>query len=472
MKPLLLQKRLVAACIAAVAGGAHAAEINSGAADRNAVALTVYETDGAVVSERRSVSLPAGASQLALADVAEQLQPQTVRLEGTGLRVIESRLAYDLLTPDSLLQRLVGKDVDLLRTHPTTGEDIVAKGRLLSVAGGVPVVRVNGRVEYGGPWRVAVADLPDGLRERPTLIAQVDSKSAGVQPLHLVYLTGGLSWSADYVGEYNDAASTLELTGLASVVNNSGASYDDARLRIVSGQVNRVAPQPVPMPMLKRGMVAAEAMASDGAAQVEAFEYYGYDFERPITLKDHETKQLPLLPASVIKVKREYRLDSSQGIGWRYLPGGEQRASAAVVLMFKNELGRPLPRGSVRVYGEEGGAAGEGIVQLLGEDQLPHTPQNEEVTLNLGQAFDVTAKRTQLRQQNLAENRYQATWQLRVRNAKKRDAAVRVIEPMPGEWKIEKASHEHKRLDANRAEWTLNVPAGGETVLEYTVAWR
>jgi hypothetical protein len=126
----------------------------------------------------------------------------------------------------------------------------------------------------------------------------------------------------------------------------------------------------------------------------------------------------------------------------------------------------------VRVYGAEGVGGAEGIVQLLGEDHLPHTPQGEEITLTLGEAFDVTAKRTQLRQENLAQDHYRATWQLRLRNAKKQDAVVRVTEPMPGDWKIEKASHEHKRLDANRAEWTITVPAGGETTLEYSVSWR
>jgi hypothetical protein len=465
-----MDARLYAGLLAAaLSPAALAAEITSSAADRDALALTVYESDLAVVSERRSVRLRGASDSLVLQDVAARLQPETVQIGGDGIRLAETRFAYDLLTPENLLERFVGREVKLVRTHPQTGADQVERGQLLSIAGGVPVFRVNGAVETGGansPWRVRFDDLPTGLRERPTLIAGLEAARAGEQKLDLAYLTGGLSWKADYVAVFDDSAGRLELTGLASLSNASGADFGNARVRLISGQLNRASQPPSPKLMRTMAMAAPESMAAD-VVPVQSFEYYAYDLPRRVTLSDRETRQLPFLAATPLKVSREYRLDSSQGIGWQHLPAGEQRANAAVYLNTKNETGRPLPRGVVRIYG-----TGDEALQLLGEDTLPHVPAGEKIGLLAGQAFDITAKRVQLRQDQLARDQYAATWQVSVRNAKSGAVEVRVIEPMPGDWKIEKASHEHERLDANRAAWTLKVPANGETKLEYRVSWR
>jgi hypothetical protein len=337
------------------------------------------------------------------------------------------------------------------------------------VAGGVPVFRVGGAIETGGtnsPWRIRFDDLPAGLRERPTLIAELEAASAGQQKIDLAYITGGLSWKADYVAVFDEDAGRLQLTGLASLSNASGADFGNARVRLIAGSLNRASAPPMPKMMRAMAMPAAEAMDAS-VAPVQSFEYYAYDLPRRVTLMDRETRQLPLLAATPLKVSREYRLDSSQGIGWRHMQDGEQRANAAVYLNAKNETGRPLPRGVVRIYG-----AGDEALQLLGEDMLPHLPAGEKIELLAGQAFDLTARRVQLKHDQLGRDQFAARWQVVVKNAKGRAVEVRVIEPMPGDWKIEDASHPHERLDANRAAWTLKVPANGETKLEYRVSWR
>ncbi|HXG27760.1 MAG TPA: DUF4139 domain-containing protein [Nevskiales bacterium] len=465
-----MDTRLFAALFsAALAAGAEAAEVTSTAADRDALALTLYESDLAVVSERRSVRLQGSRDSLVLQDVAARLQPETVQLAGKGIRLAETRFAYDLLTPESLLERFVGREIRLVRTHPTTGADQVERGTLLSVVSGVPVFRVGGAIETGGansPWRIRFDDLPGGLRERPTLIAELDAAGAGQQTVDLAYLTGGLSWQADYVAVFDEDAERLQLTGLASLSNASGADFSNARVRLIAGSLNRASAPPMPKMMRAMAMPAAEAMDAS-VAPVQSFEYYAYDLPRRVTLMDRETRQLPLLAATPLKVSREYRLDSSQGIGWRHAPGGEQRANAAVYLNAKNETGRPLPRGVVRIYG-----TGDEALQLLGEDTLPHLPAGEKIELLAGQAFDLTARRVQLKHDQLGRDQFAARWQVLVKNAKGRTVEVRVIEPMPGDWKIEDASHPHERLDANRAAWTLKVPANGETKLEYRVSWR
>jgi hypothetical protein len=446
------------------------AEITSTAQDRSALTLSVYNSDMAVVTEHRNVTLPGGNAVLALTDLPSQLRPATVRLSGPRVRMIESRFAYDLLTPDSLMQHFVGREVTLVRTNPANGAEESERGQLLSVAGGVPVFRVRDRVETGGPqspWRVTFGALPEGLRAEPTLTATLETGGGGRQPLDLTYITGGLSWSTDYVAEFDENSSTLQLAGWASLTNNSGGGFEQARLRLVAGDVNRVANAPIPM-MYKRGDMAMAAEASAPPEAAAGFEYYVYDFEQPVNLADQETKQLPLVPGASVKVEREYRLDASRGMGWRYFDDGQQRANAVIQLNFRNTFGRPLPAGTVRVYAADKDAR----VPLLGEDSIRHTPLNEEIELTLGQAFDVTARRVQLKQEQLANNRFEATWQVKVKNAKKRDVEVKVIEPMPGDWTLAKASHEHRRLDANRVEWTLKVPAGGETTLEYRVSWK
>ncbi len=465
-----MDTRLLAGLMAATfSAGVSAAEITSTAADRDALSLTIYESDLAVVSERRTIRLQGNKDSLVLQDVAARLQPETVQITGNGIRLAETRFAYDLLTPENLLERFVGREVKLVRTHPTTGADQVERGQLLSIAGGVPVFRVGGAIEIGGansPWRVRFDDLPAGLREKPTLIGELEAARAGEQKVNLAYITGGLSWKADYVAVFDETAGKFDLTGLASLGNASGADFGNARVRLISGQINRASQAPSPKMMRGMAMQAEASMAAD-MVPTQSFEYYAYDLPRRVNLPDRETRQLPFLASTPLKVSREYRLDASQGIGWRYMPSGQQNANAAVYFKLKNETGRPLPAGVVRIYG-----TGDEALQLLGEDSLTHVPVGEKIELLAGQAFDVTAKRVQLKQDQVTQNQYAATWEVTVRNAKSKAVDVRVIEPMPGDWKMDKSSHPHERLDANRAAWTLKVPANGETKLEYRVSWK
>lgn len=465
-----MDTRLLAGLMAMiVTTSAYAAEVTSRAADRQALSLTIYESDLAVVSERRAIRLPGSKDSLVLQDVAARLQPETVQITGNGIRLAESRFAYDLLTPESLLERFVGHEVQLVRSHPATGADQVERGELLSMAGGVPVFRVAGAVETGGPnspWRIRVPNLPAGLRERPTLIAELEAARSGEQAIDLAYITGGLSWKADYVAVFDEAAGKLDLTGLASLSNTSGTDFSNARVRLISGGLNRVSQAPMPKAMRSMAMPAAEAMDGD-MAPVASFEYYAYDLPRRVMLADRETRQLPLLASTPLKTVREYRLDASQGSGWRYLPNGQQEGNAAVYLKLKNETGRPLPGGVVRIYG-----SGDEALQLLGEDSIGRVPAGEKIELLAGQAFDVTARRVQQKHEQLGRDQYAASWQVSVRNGKPKAIEVRVVEPMPGAWKLEQESHPHERVDANRAAWTLKVPANSETKLDYRVSWK
>lgn len=425
------------------------------------VSLTVYNSGSALVSKRRTVEIPAGVSRWNLRDVGDQVIPDSLHLTGEGLELIEAGYQTEPLSPSVLLEHYVGQTVTLIRTEPDTGAEQTSSGKLLSAQG--PVFEVEGRIETGGansPWRIAFDQLPEGLHAQPVLTALVKNEGGGAKPARLSYLTGGLSWQASYVAALDVEAAKLYLTGFAGMNNNTGVDFEDVRLRLVAGELNRAGGQPVPY---ERRL--AMAGAADSAPQPEsAFEYHVFEFARAIDLDSGESRQLRLLQADGLKVKREYRVDASRG-GWRYAHG-EQRGNAAVWIEFENDTGQPMPAGLVRFY------SAQTPPLLLGEDRMPHTPEREKVELMAGNAFNITARRRELDTQRIDQRRRQAERRVTLKNTKKKSVQVRLIEPMPGDWRITEENLPHEKLDANRAAWTLSVPAGGEAELRYTLAWQ
>jgi len=438
-------------------------ETSVGAAARRDLTVTVYNQDLAQVSERRQVDLGAGANRLALVDVPDRLEPASVLLRGAGLSVTEQSFAFDLVTPQRLLEAAVGGPVKLIRTDPDTGEDRVFDARLLGMAEG-PVVEVEGRVETAPPGRIALDTLPPGLRARPTLLAVVESEAAATRNLSLDYLTGGLSWSADYAAEIDADAGTLDLTGYVTLTNDSGTDFENARLRLVAGEVARAPGEAVPL----RPRLATEAMALSAPAMPAppqaVSDRYVYEVPRPVDLRDRETKQIVLLAAQDVAVAREYRftglVDGQPG------PEESGPVNAEIALVLENTedagLGRPLPGGVLRVY--EAAPAG---ALFTGEDRLRHSAVGEEIELHLGRAFDVTGEARLTAFERLSNRSYELAREAVVRNAKDRPVEVRLIAQMPYGWRILQESDRHEAETANRIVWPLTVPAGGEAKLSY-----
>ena len=458
----------IAAAAAAAAAADTVPEIVSGTAEREATAVTVYNDDLALVKERRRVTLLAGQARLALRDVAAQLRPETALLRGLDrpLVLLEQNFDFDLLTPEKLLEKYVGREVAVIRSHPTTGEERREKATVLATNGG-PVLRFADRIETGAPGRIVFDRVPANLRDRPTLSVLLSGR-AGAQPVELSYLTGGLSWQADYVANLSGDGRSLDLNGWVTLTNRSGAGYEEATLQLVAGTVNRVrAPQPR---MLARPATAPKAMAME-AAQEALMDYHLYSFERPTTIADNQTKQLALLSAGNVPVRREYLLAGAdyyyQG---RYGEIG-RRLKPAVFLEFENrggQLGRPLPAGVVRVYAKDS----RGAAQFVGEDRIEHTAKNEKLKLRLGEAFDVTADRKQTAYRKIADNVVETAYRIELRNAKDEAVVVKVQEPMPGDWEIVQESLKGTRESARIVAWDVTVPAGGAAVLEYTARVR
>ncbi|MDP2826243.1 MAG: DUF4139 domain-containing protein [Sulfuritalea sp.] len=448
-------------------------DVISGAADREAVAVTVYNDDLALVKERRRVDLPPGLTRLSLREVAAQMRPETALLRaasGQPLSLVEQNFDFDLLTPQKLLEKYVGREVTVIRSHPATGED--RRERAVVLAAGQAgyasaVLRFSDRIETGVPGRLAFDSVPANLRERPTLSVLLEA-AGGKQAVELSYLTGGLSWKADYVANLSTDGKTLDLNGWVTLTNRSGAGFDNSTLQLVAGTVNRVRPPEQRAYAMADSALRAKAMAP---TQEALMDYHLYSFERPTSIADNQTKQLALLSASAVPVRREYLL---AGNDWyyreRYSQIG-QKLKPAMFLEFENkggQLGKPLPAGIVRVYARDS----KGAAQFVGEDRIEHTARNEKLKLRLGEAFDITAERKQTSYRKIADNVVETAYRIDLRNAKDEAVTVRVQEPLPGDWEMVQESQKHNRESARVASWNVEVPAGGAAILEYSVRVR
>jgi hypothetical protein len=441
-------------------------EVAVGLNAQTGVAVTIYNQDLALVKDRRVVPLVAGVNRLAFIDVSAQIRPETALLSTSEgrLAVLEQNFDFDLLTPEKLLEKSVGRTVRVITTNPETGVETVEEATVLSVTGGV-VLRIGDRIETAPTGRIVFAEVPANLRARPTLVVEVDNDTIGDKPVELAYLTGGLSWSADYVAALSSDEKTLDLNGLVTLTNVSGTTYRDARLQLVAGDVNRMRQDM----LYKTEMMTAEAAAPAPAMSEEAlFEYHLYTLERPTTIADNQTKQVALLSGSGIPVEKEYRFVNIAN-AYDYIRAETPRANASVRLAFDNteadRLGLPLPMGTVRVYKSDS----DGQALFVGEDAIQHTPKGETVRLTLGQAFDVTAHPKQTDFERLSDRVFEAAYEIEIKNAKTEAITVAVIETIPGQWKMVNESIAHERTGAFQAEWQVPVPAEGSAVLTYRV---
>jgi len=467
---------LLALLAAPMPGRAAEAERVSTLGEQRQVAVTIYNEDMALVRDSRRVDLPAGESALAWRDVSARMRPETALLHslsgGRGFQPIEQNFDFDLLTPQKLLEKYVGRRVRIIRTNPATGADSSEEATVLSANEGV-VLQYADRIESHPPGRLAFQAVPDNLRDRPTLVIRLRAAEAGSRDLELTYLTGGLSWKADYVAELSAGDERLDLDGWVTLTNRSGTGYREAQLQLVAGDVNRVrgdldAARGV---QLKAAPAAAREMREESL-----FEYHLYTLERPTTIADNQTKQVALLSAGQVPARKQFQL---RGADYYYRSGvGEigQKLKVGVFVEFDNkgrDLGVPLPKGIVRVYKKDAG----GNAQFVGEDRIDHTPKNETVRLHLGDAFDVTADKKQTVFQKLSGNgRYnyvfEAAFEIVLKNAKREAVSVQVVEPIPGDWEMVSESLRHTRAAANTALWSVAVPAESTATLAYRVRVR
>lgn len=456
-------------------------EIQTTLEDQTEVAVTIYNSNLALIKDQRQIRLPEGRVDLAFRDVSAHIKPQTALLRtpngDQAPRVIEQNFDFDLLTPSALLEKYVGRDVGLISTHPTTGEQTEETATVLAANEGV-VLKLSDRIETGHlqhlPYRIVYRDIPSNLRDRPTLVMRLDNATAEPQALELSYLTGGLSWQADYVGELNQDETQLDLTGWVTLENRSGTGYNNAKLQLVAGDVNR-APEPV---ALFKNIAERRTMDAAPPMQEETlFEYHLYSLAEPTNIADNQSKQVSLLAAPGATVRKELLIQGGAGVYQRALGDLAQTLDVSVFIEFTNDessnLGLPLPAGTLRVYKRDSA----GHAQFIGEDVIDHTPKNETVKVLLGQSFDITASRKQTDFNKRSgsgpwQYEYESAFEIVIHNAKPAATEVTVQEQLPGDWQILKESAPHQKGNARTAVWTLEIPAEGSTTLSYSARVR
>lgn len=447
--------------------------------DQSKVAITVYNSNLGLVKDTRALRLARGSSELRFMDVAQQINPATVHIKSlnapNALSVIEQSYEYDLLNPQKLLDKYVGRELTLvLRTLENNTERLVPTPATLLSNNQGQVWQIGNQIVIN-PTNIAEIRfdrLPADLIAKPTLVWRLNNTGADSHTVEASYLTSGIGWRSDYVVVVNNDDTKADLNGWVTINNNSGATYRNAELKLVAGDVNRVKDQVT----LARDMRKLEMAAAAEAPQFQEqafFEYHLYSLQRPATLKNNETKQISLLSAAGLNVRKELVLNGQPYYYQGYNnPGEPIKEKVGVYIEFRNSkdngLGQPLPAGIVRVYkADETGAQ-----QFIGENRIDHTPKDESVRVKLGDSFDLVAERKQTDFRTISRRVFEYAYEIRLRNHKQEAVTVIVNEPIGGDWEIISSSFPAEKTAAFAARFSVPVPKDGEAVLSYRVRVR
>jgi hypothetical protein len=447
-------------------------------ADQSDLAITVYNSNLALVRDVRQLNLASGESRLRFMDIAASINPSTVHFrsltEPTKLSVLEQNYEYDLLDPNKLLQKFVGREVTLVRPKLSSGttEYDEVKATLLSLNGS-PVWKIGNEVVTGLSYEsIRFPELPENLYERPTLLWTLQNSGARRHKVEASYLTSNLAWSADYVLNVGKDESNGDLDGWVTLVNHSGTAFKNAQLQLVAGDLNRVVAQSGGNLRAAMDKVAQNAAAP--AFQQESFsEYHLYSLSRRTSIFDQESKQISLLNASRFPLQKIYVVN---GQSYYYRngaqPGAPVKDPVQVFYKFKNEdragLGMPLPAGTIRVYQADSRAGS----LFVGEDHIDHTPKDESISLHIGNAFDIVAERKQTDYKKLSDRLYEFEYEITLRNHKDTPITVEVNEPIGGDWEMVSSTYKFTKTAAFAAQFEVPADKDGTAVLKYRVRVR
>lgn len=452
--------------------------------------VTIYNQGFGLVKETRVFKLKPGRQTVAVEDVAEQIEPASVGVKSltspNDFTVLEQNYQYDLISTQAILNKSVGQKIRFIRHFGSERE--VLEGTLISapyaVVGspdggssetynGMVIKTDDGRIVLNPTGEVEVSSVPPGMISVPTLLWDLDTSKGGDQTVELSYLTKGLNWNADYVLTLGDN-STADFLGWVTINNQSGASFKDAKLKLLAGDVNRIQPQRE----ILRFSADAGGMAPKAANQFQQeslFEYHLYTLQRPATVNNREIKQISLLEGHGVKYTKDLIIDSLRDYGVYYpaenqIGVGDIKPTVRVSFVNSkvNGLGMPLPKGTIKVYQRDA----SGSVQMLGENAIDHTPKDETVSLDIGKSFDIVANRKRTNYKVLGPNMIQESFEIDIRNRKEVSDTVQVYERHFGDWRVTQKSMDFKKLDANTMDFVANLKAGEERVISYTVVTK
>lgn len=411
-------------------------------------ALTIYNQGPAVVWQTRNLPLEQGRQTIGWPGTSPQMVAESLWLASDSVSLMRATIPGAQASPSALLARRIGQTVTLI----STVSDHTRQATLVSVAGTNAVVRAGDRLvmlDAFSNWHIAwpATKYTGGLK------LTVHADSGGEQPVTLAYQRSGVTWHASYTARFNPEHSALKLQSLAVIQNSGNAPLQAGRVALVAGDVARTnQPQP------RMHMMARAASAKATPEPEEAGSYYRYSLDKAVGLRAGATQVLTLMHAQTLDVEREYVVEGT----W-YRGASGQRSHASIKLTFENTTGKPLPAGPVRVYGQ-------GKAMLLGEDRIGNMPKGAPVTLKLGEAFDITAKR-RITQSSEQGKVHKQTVEVAVYNARDEAVTVTLNEHLPDDAEILSESTEHDSRTASKAVWHLDVPAQGKTVLTYSFRW-
>jgi hypothetical protein len=448
-----MRRLLLAASVLALA--APFAISGAASAQQRQLSVTIYNSGQSLVEDTRTEDLRAGRQRIEFKDVSPQIRSETVTLGAPGISIIEQNFDYDLLSPQTLMEKAVGETVTIVRTNPGNGQQTTERAKVLAVNNGV-VLQIGDRIEIlredGVPTRVIFDKAPPNLRARPTLSVTVDAAQAGPRPAKLTYLTNGMGWNADYVALFDEKNGKIDVQGWVTLSNNTGVDFTDAEVQLVAGNTGggiRYSPPAV-----------TSAGTLTGTA-VPLADYYLYPLKERTTIAQNQTKQVSFLDVLGAPARKAYRVDLG-GFASR-----EQPIAASVKLEFAaGGGGEPMPAGTVRFYVRDQ----QGNPKFIGENEIGHTPAGSDLSIQTGQAFDVTLTPTVVTtdKRSATKTRYAMSYVLR--NARPEPVVVQVRQGGLGrDGKLVEESLASKRLNANTLQWDVPVPANGETILTFTV---
>jgi hypothetical protein len=442
--------------------------------DQTDLAITVYNSNIALVRDVRQLSLPTGSFRLKFMDIAATVNPATVHFrsltEPEKLGVIEQNYEYDLLEPAKLLHKYVGKEVTLVRAYQDSGttkhEEI--KAALLSDNNG-PVWKIGNDIVTGMfAESYRFPEVPANLYDRPTLLMSLENTGARKHQIEASYLATNLSWNSDYVLTVARDDKAADLDGWVTLANNSGTAFHNARLQLVAGDLNRL---PVPSAPMAMRADATKSMVAKEQFQQESFsEYHLYSLGHRTSVEDKETKQISLLQGTGVPVEKVFVVNGQNFYYHnQYNPGSPQKDPVMVFYKFKNEekagLGMPLPAGNLRVYQKDS----KGGVLFIGEDHIDHTPKDETVTVHIGNAFDVVAERKQTDYKRIDTHVWEMEFEITLRNHKDSPITVEVNEPIGGDWEMLSSTYKFTKTAAWAAQFKVPVDKNSTSVLKYRI---
>jgi hypothetical protein len=424
------------------------------------VAITVYNQNLALVKEGRTLDFQKGVNKMNLTDVAASIDPTSVHFKlksgGDNIQLLEQNYQYDLVSSEKILQKYLGNDIDVIMKN---GD--VLTGRYLSSSSGYLVLQLpDGAIRLINDKEmlsVTAPKLPEGLIIVPTLQWLLSSDVSGKRDIEVSYLTSNINWHAEYVALLDATDTKLQLSGWVSLDNQSGKTYRDAKLKLVAGDINRV--QPPQQMMYAKGGRGMELSAMDQGFEEKAFfEYHMYTLGRKSTIANNETKQVSLFEPATTPIKKLYRYTVADG-----------SKDVNVVVSFKNSeangMGMPLPAGKIRLTKLDT----DGSEEFLGEDQIDHTPKDEEVEIKVGNAFDVVGETATIDSKRISDRVSELTIEVKLRNHKKEDVTVSALYNAWGNWQVIESNFTYVKKSIRQIEFTVPVAKDGESVLRFRV---